>query len=72
MDYVLRRCAELSKIYFGDIPQNDDESLEDFFFKYLTASRKGKISLLLLQKTCSKCEKNMVLEAWEKANISCM
>jgi len=66
MEYVLRRCAEAGKIYYGIIPRNE-ESVEEYFIKYLNASKAGDKSVLLLSYACKKEEREEVLEVWEYA-----
>ncbi len=67
MEYVLRKCAELDKIYYGYINKENDMPYEEYFRKYLTASRKGKISLMFLQYTCDKDNREEVMNAWSEA-----
>jgi hypothetical protein len=66
MEYVLRRCAEAGKVYYGSIPRRD-ESLEEYFIKYLKASKVGNRSVLLMSYSCKKEEREKVLEAWKHA-----
>jgi hypothetical protein len=66
MEYVLRRCAEAGKVYYGSIPRRD-ESLEEYFIKYLNASKVGNRSVLLMSYSCKKEEREKVLEAWKHA-----
>jgi len=70
MEYVLSRCAEKSKVYYGTIPKNTSESLTEYFTRLLKASRKDDRSLLLLAYTTDMKEKETVIEAWHEANLS--
>ena len=67
MEYVLNRCASLGKIYYGQINKEDDISYEEYFRRYLNASRKNDRSLLLLQYSCDKDRREEIVNAWEKA-----
>ncbi|OGO80601.1 MAG: hypothetical protein A2Y21_03120 [Clostridiales bacterium GWC2_40_7] len=68
MEYVLKRCAEAGKIYYAQIPKNENETNEQYFGRYITASKAGDRKLILLQYTCRKEERDEVLQAWEAAN----
>ncbi len=70
MEYVLKRCAQAEKIYYGLITKMEDESLEDYFARYLKASKKGNRNLLLMDYNCKKEERQAVLESWESAGCS--
>jgi len=67
MEHVLNRCANLGKIYYGYINKDEDVPLEDYFKKYLCASRKNGRSLILLQYSCDINCREEVVSAWEKA-----
>jgi len=67
MEEVLRTCAKNGKIYYGSINRREDETLHEYFRKYLSASQKNGRSLLLLEYSCSLEEKDKVAEAWEMA-----
>lgn len=66
MEYVLRRCADTGKIYYGGIPQKD-EVTEDYFTRYLRASKTGDRSVLLMSYRCEKQDRQMILDAWDRA-----
>jgi len=66
MEYVLRRCAQAGKIYYGGIPRGE-ESIEEYFVRYLKASKIGDRSILLMSYSCKKEEREEVLNAWERA-----
>ncbi|NSW89579.1 MAG: hypothetical protein HPY74_02665 [Firmicutes bacterium] len=68
METVLNRCAEEGKIYYGYIPKDENEPLDVYFRKYVQASHKNGRKHLLLQYSCKKEDRNMVLDAWERAN----
>lgn len=70
MQYILKRCAESGKIFYGSINRDENDSLEQHFRRYLSASEKDAIKLLLLQYTCKIEERDAVLEAWQNALIS--
>lgn len=69
MEYVLQRCIQANKIYYGGIPKPNNETLTDYFKKLLKASRKDDKSMLLLSYNCNKDERDAVAKAWEDANI---
>ena len=68
MEYVLKRCVDAGKAYYGNIPQSEGETVEEYFCKYLMASKAGDKSLLLLNYSCKKDEQEEVLDAW---NFAC-
>ena len=53
MEYVLKKCAQKNKIFYGTINKEDRFSYEEHFKKYLTASKQGNRYMLLLQFSCS-------------------
>jgi hypothetical protein len=67
MEYVLKRCAENEKIYYGSIPKNQDETLRDYFSKYLAASKTENKSILLLTYSCTANEEETVMNEWRHA-----
>lgn len=67
MEDVLKRCAQAGKIYYGAIPRQPEEPLEEYFLRYLTAAKSGDKSLLLLTYQCRKQKRDEVLEAWGNA-----
>jgi hypothetical protein len=67
MEYVVKRCAEVGKVFYGLINRDENEDLEQYFRKYLKASKKDGKSLLLLQYSCKIEDREAVLEAWERA-----
>lgn len=69
MEDILKRLSGAGKIYYGGIPKKSDETLEAYFARYLSASRNGGRSLLLLSYTCKLGEQETVMEAWDKANL---
>ncbi|NMB98561.1 MAG: hypothetical protein GYA02_18465 [Clostridiaceae bacterium] len=68
MEYILKRCAQSGKIYYGGINKQESESLYDYFKKYLSASTSGSKKYLLLQYSCSKQDREQVIDEWLKAN----
>lgn len=66
MEYVLERCRNTGKIYYGVIPKNGNESLEEYFLRLLSASSDDGSSKLLLQYRCSKEQRDQVLDTWTK------
>jgi hypothetical protein len=66
MEKVLNRCAREGKIYYGSIEKSPEESLEDYFTKYLKASECNKKCYLLMQYTCDPYEKDEVINTWNK------
>jgi len=68
MEYVLKRCAQAGKIYYGSIPKQESETLYEYFKKYLSASSDGKRRNLLLMYYCSKQEREQVIAEWLRAN----
>jgi len=68
MAYVLKRCAEAGKIYYGDIPRHKGQSLEDYFIELLTLSRNGDRSLVIPIYRCSREEQDQVYDTWLRAN----
>jgi Uroporphyrinogen-III decarboxylase len=69
MEYAIRRCAEKDKIYYGGIKKFENETLQEYFRKYLRASEKDGRSLLIMDYSCSQDERNSIIEAWESAQI---
>jgi hypothetical protein len=67
MEQILKRCAQENKIYYGTIPKQIDESLEEYFTRLLKASRKGDRSMLLLLFHTDMSQREKVMEAWENA-----
>jgi uroporphyrinogen-III decarboxylase len=67
MEQILKRCAQENKIYYGTIPKQIDESLEEYFTRLLKASRKGDRSTLLLSFYTDMSQREKVMEAWENA-----
>jgi len=65
MEYVLKRCAQKNKIFYGTINKEDGFSYGEYFKKYLTASKQGNRYMLLLQFSCSLDERADVHSAWE-------
>ena len=45
---ILQRCRQSGKVYYGSIPQGQDETLRQHFQKLLSASRADNRSILLL------------------------
>lgn len=64
MEYVLRRCRDMGKVYYGAIPKDRNESLVEYFTRLLIASSDGERSKLLLQYRCNKEERDKVLDTW--------
>ena len=54
--------------YNGGINKQESESLYDYFKKYLSASTSGSKKYLLLQYSCSKQDREQVIDEWLKAN----
>jgi hypothetical protein len=67
MEYILKRCAENGKIFYGSIPKRQEESARDYFLKYLAASRIENRSILLLTYSCAEKDQEAVLNDWEYA-----
>lgn len=67
MQSILAACAARGKIFYGSIPKDKNESIKEYFYKYLEASRKDGRNLLLLQYTCNESDRNSVEEEWIKA-----
>ncbi len=72
MVYILKRCAEAGKIYYGSMGKrkSDNETLAEFFTKYLNASKRDGHSFLLLGYSCDITERDKVVQAWETAQKS--
>jgi len=67
MEYVLKRCANQNKIFYGTINRENEFSYEEHFKKYLTASKQDNRYILLLQFSCSMDERADVISAWESS-----
>ena len=67
MEDILRRCADVGKVYYGNLPQNEGETAKEYFSKYLKASKSGDKSLLLLNYNCKKNDQAEIIEAWNCA-----
>ena len=70
MPGVLKTCAEKGMIYYGAICRQENEPLEDYFRKYLSASGNNGKHHLLLEYSCKWEEKEALLDAWEKAALA--
>jgi hypothetical protein len=70
MEYVLKRCSSMNKIYYGLINKEENIPFEEYFSKYLKASKNNNRSLLLLQYTCDLESREKIIYAWEKATDS--
>jgi hypothetical protein len=66
MEYVLRRCADVGKVFYGGIPRKET-SVEEYFLKYLKASKAGERCILLLTNSCKKEEREGIRNAWQHA-----
>jgi hypothetical protein len=67
MEYVLERCSQAGKIYYGSIPKEEDETFRVYFERYLDASKSDDRSILLLTYSCRKEETESVLNSWHSA-----
>jgi len=66
MEYVLGKCRDTGKIYYGSIPRQENESLEEYFSRLLVASSGNGSCKLLLQYRYSREERDEVLDIWQK------
>lgn len=67
MESILKRCADNGKIFYGSIPKTQEETVRDYFKKYLAASKNENGSMLLLTYSCKKNEQEAVLNDWRQA-----
>lgn len=66
MDGVLRRCAELGKVYYGSIPMLDGESLRQHFQRLLRQSSGGARHWVLPQFALRREETAGALALWRE------
>lgn len=71
MEYVLKRCAQKNKIFYGRIDKENEVSYEEYFKKYLTASKQDGRFTLLLQLSCGMGEREDIISAWGNA-VKCV
>lgn len=64
MEYVLGRCRDTGKVYYGVLKKDNNESFEDYFTRLLACSSKNGVGSLLLQYRCRMEEREEVLDAW--------
>ena len=67
MDEILKRGSQLGKIYYGQPPQHENESLVEYFRRVRRAATTDGKCRLLMQFYTSFDEKNAVLDAWSQA-----
>jgi hypothetical protein len=67
MAQVLRRCAERGKLYIGNIPRSEDESLAGFMRRMAESSCRDGVCCLLLPLYAPQSEAEEYKRAWDDA-----
>lgn len=70
MEDVIRRCAQVRKVFYGTVPRNPEEDWLPYFTRLLRASLSDGRKYLLLSVHCTQDEQSRVMDAWEKANVT--